>query len=105
MTFFNFNLEWAFINGAFAMCGFLGLQAWEYKLDEDSYTWRTRKGDYIFGMFFIPLVFTFGVPYIYDYFDVNTYYNPMTSLLGGFLFDFAVLYAIKQAKKKAENGN
>ena len=53
-------------------------------------------------LFFIPLAVTFGAPYVWDYLDKNTWYNPATSIAIGFLFDYIVLYGIKQAKNKTE---
>lgn len=105
MNFFDFDLTYMVINGLFSMLGFLGMQAWEYKKDERSYTWEEKKGDFLFGVFFIPLFFTFGAPYVWDYLDKDTWYNPLTSMTGGFLFDYLIVWAIKKAKKKADDNN
>ncbi len=102
MTFFNFDLFWAFSNGLFAFLGVVGWELWQYKLNEKGYKWTDRKGDVFFGVFFIPLLFTFAAPYIWDYFDKDTWYNPATSIAGGFLSEFIIVWAIKQAKKKTE---
>lgn len=102
LSLFDFDLTYAFINGLCSMVGFLGWQAWLFKKDEEAYSKDNKKGDYIFGLFIIPFVFTFGAPYFWDYLDKDTWYNPLTSFTGGLLFDFIMLYTINKAKKKSE---
>ncbi len=103
MYFFDFSLTWAFMNGVFSMFGFLGWQMYEYKLNEDGYKWSEKKGDYLFGIIFIPLVFTFAAPYFWVAINHATWYNPGTSIVGGLLFDYVMIYAINRAKNKSKN--
>lgn len=102
LTLFNFNLTWAIFNGLCSTIGFIGWELWQYKKDEEAYSKENKKGDYLFGFLFVPFCFTFGIPYVWDYLDKNTWYNPATSITLGFLFDFVVLWALDQAKKKTE---
>lgn len=102
LTLFNFDLTWALVNGFCSSVGFIGWELWQYKKDEKAYMKENKKGDYLFGFLFIPFCFTFAVPYLWDYLDKNTWYNPATSIVLGFLFDYVVLYGINNAKKKAE---
>lgn len=98
----DLNIYYAVLNGFCSMVGFMGYQAWLYKKDEEAYEKDNKKGDYLFGLLFIPFVFTFAAPYVWDYLDKNTWYNPATSIGLGFVFDFIVLYSINQAKKKSK---
>lgn len=102
LNLFDFNLIWAVVNGIFAFFGFLGFQFWEFKKDEENYTWTTRKGDFLFGIFFIPLVMTFGAPYFWDWIDKNTWYNPLTSMTIAFFFDYVIAYGFNFAKKQSK---
>lgn len=102
MTILDFDLSYAVFNGFCSMIGFLGWQAWLYKKDEEKYLEENRKGDFIFGILIIPFAFTFAAPYLWDYLDKNTWYNPATSFAGGLLFDFLMIYAINKAKQKSE---
>lgn len=102
LTIFNFSWYWLLFMGGCSLFGVILRELWVWSRNEKEYNVEDRKGDFILSVIGAPGTTVLVLPFAFDYFDINSFYNYGVMVIYGFLFLRVVEYVDKKAKQKIE---